>query len=1217
MKDFLAGDTKDDGLVREKVAQAPITRFKSRNGTIFRNLRGMGSRKYTPISLDAFAEFYGGDVSTAVSGALATLEAMGLSNSLDAIEDWFYTDELAPGIHGFYTNEITGKPAIVLTAAALHQNPETLFTIILHEIGHAVDLANGNSEFSDQVEFRIKLKDGVPVALPGGTVAAELIAHHKEGDSDFAKMLKYPLDRKYTDLAELRDELFAQLWAYSLTPGGMDFLQTFLPASAEFIERTHAEVKDTTYKKSPSQDNAPGRDIRSARFSRQDQSVPQPNSARQAAQKGLDLLPESTRDPLRVTATNILDAGKKAAFFSMFTDDLARMAEKFMGSVKTYVDVSRKMFNTRAKIATKIDDVVAKYETLPAHERKTVNSLIREMTMQGKWAFEPAWLKDADGKPKSVPTDSALKAKFDVLSKSAKDVITDVFLNGHEMLQQKKRVVEGVISAEIQDRLAKAKTPEDVEKIDKDRTQFLNNFNKILNINPDTPYAPLKRFGNYVSVGMSKEFAELRARADDGDEKARRDADAMAGDEKHYNVTFHETLGAAESANRKLPADLIERQAFQKDESNDVLYGTHEMHLAFGRMRNLLRGSQLNSAPEGEESKILGAAERLMSDLFIRTLSEASARKSELTRLGIAGADTDMMRAFATQGQADAHFIGNLLHNDEMFSALSAMRAEARKNTGSDRAAANRYLNEFMARHADSLNYKPNRVQDAVKRTTSLWMLAFSPMYYVQQLTQPFVMSLPVMAGRFGLSNSTSALMKAYDDLSPLIRGVGIDKRIDFTKAPPGVRDLLQKMIDAGKIDLGVDLDQGRFDLANSGEGNVEVGINAMKRADRFISGANGKVESINRAATAVAAYRLYLSKNPGKIEDATNYAERILHETHGSYDGFNNPRLTGNWAGGWGKVITQFKKFQLVQITLLARLFHDSFHGASATEKSIARQSLAYTLGTAFALGGAMGLPAFGMISFLINAMFGDDDDPDDEEEKMRKAIGDPYMARLLTRGIPASLGVDVSQRFGMGSTFSIMPFVQPELNRNGVKDVVTAALGPFVGLTMKMADGLGLIKDGSYEKGLEKLLPTGLGKAMEGIRIANEGVSMRNGDTVVDPKDVSMADSLFQALGVPTNNITDRSRLQKQLVDAQKFYNDRTGDIKRDYKVAQKEKDTQGMKDARAAFEKLQKSRVEHGFTRQPMSVLMNSKESEILGGVKVNKGNRGFVQQQLESR
>ena len=119
-----------------------------------------------------------------------------------------------------------------------------------------------------------------------------------------------------------------------------------------------------------------------------------------------------------------------------------------------------------------------------------------------------------------------------------------------------------------------------------------------------------------------------------------------------------------------------------------------------------------------------------------------------------------------------------------------------------------------------------------------------------------------------------------------------------------------------------------------------------------FFTKAINKLESINRSSSALAAYRLELEKSKDKVKAAAA-AEEAVHVTHGSYDGFNTPRFL---RGDVGKVLGQFRKFQIIQATMLLNMAKDAFKGADATTRAVARRQLAYMIGQAFIVAGARG---------------------------------------------------------------------------------------------------------------------------------------------------------------------------------------------------------------------------------------------------------------------
>jgi hypothetical protein len=340
------------------------------------------------------------------------------------------------------------------------------------------------------------------------------------------------------------------------------------------------------------------------------------------------------------------------------------------------------------------------------------------------------------------------------------------------------------------------------------------------------------------------------------------------------------------------------------------------------------------------------------------------------------------------------------------------------------------------------------------------------------------------------------------------------------------------------------------------------------------------------------------------------------VSNTHGSYDGFNTPRALNSDVG---RVVGQFKRFQIIQLSMLAKLLHTAFRGASPGEKLVARKSLAFVTGHMAVLGGALGVPFVSQLGNLLVAIFGDDDEPDDLEQKLRKLVGDETVADLLLRGVPAAVGLEsLGKKLAMENVAAISPFTDIDLtNRDALTKVYVSLLGPAAGLSLKMADGLGLMRNGDYYKGLEQLLPNGVANVMKGGRYLTEGVTMRNGDTVMSPEDISMLDAAFQAVGLPTGTITDRQRLQNVVYDANKFYDSRTTELKNNYIKAFKSGDSDAMQETRDAWMELQEARARNGYVRQPISTLFKApmeqrkRERNVANGVEFNKNNRRFVE------
>jgi hypothetical protein len=904
------------------------------------------------------------------------------------------------------------------------------------------------------------------------------------------------------------------------------------------------------------------------------------------AEAALSTLPKPAQSVFRGVWTTIKDLGKKGVYFSALTDDLADIARKTLPSVDKYLDAQHARQATRLKHEVEIDRVLQMYDHLPHEERGvhagSVNAFIHDSTLSGKWGYKLT--EQSDFQP-----DPEMKRRFDKLSPEGQQLVRAVFKHGHEMLKEKKAAVRAAMEAE-------GAGPEDLAR-----------FESLLDIGGKKPYAPLKRHGEYVVLGHSKRFADAKAAGD------KTTIAFLETNPEHNFVAFAETLAEAEAIRDKIKGRFEASGggavASQREFEGQFLGKSTDFFVSFSRLRKAIN-------EEGGDPKTVKAMDAMARDLYLMALSEASARKSELHRRGIPGSSKDMMRALATQGRSDAHFLSTVKHNEAVMDAIDAMRKEAKKG---DRQEGMRLLNEFLKRHAQSMEKGPGRIENAIKRATSFWMLSTSPAFYAQQASQTYVMSLPILAGKHGWWKSEKSIRKAYMELGPMLKGLGINDSMDFSKAPADVREMLVTLVNNGKIDVGIDVEMGSW--AKEGSGSA-----AWSRADRTLRGLMVRMESINRTSAAIAAFRMEKMKQlaDGKLESeaaaaATKYAEKIVHMTHGSYDGFNTPRVLNSFPAA--RVITQFRRFQIIQLSLLVRLFQNSLKGADATERAVARKALMFTLGHSFLLTGAIGTPGVAAIAWLAGKLLLDDDEPDTEQTRelaLRKAIGDDDIADLLIRGTPAAFGWDMSTRLGFTNTFSLLPFYQGDpATRKGYNELVVATLGPAFSLGGKFADGVGTIRNGEYYKGLEMLLPNGVANAMKGMRIAEDGITLRNGDVVLTPDEVSLLAALGQGIGLPTATVTERQFRQGVKTTYDTYYQQKTTEIKGNYLRAYRAGDAEAMSEARAEWTQLQESRQRNGYKREPLSTLLKApqqamkRERNTAGGVQFNSRNRGFVE------
>jgi hypothetical protein len=930
-------------------------------------------------------------------------------------------------------------------------------------------------------------------------------------------------------------------------------------------------------------------------------------------QGNIQKLPKQLQGPVSEITATINDLARRGLNYWSFTEQLAERASKYIKSAKDYVALVREQQAVKTRYERRVDLILQQYDKLDAKFRGTgsgsVNAFLKAATMAGKWAYDPGYLK------KSPELDVGLKAQFDALPKSVQDVIKAVFKHGHDTLQDMKKGVIDNITSEYDALIKAARDSNDIKELallEKKKAKALKDYSTLMAIQAGKPYAPLKRFGNFVVVAKSDDYLEQEAiikndkTTDDEKKEARSKLRELEKSEEHYYVSFAETKREGRKIEEQLRTEGYGyvSEAFEKDSTKTDVYGGRDVQNVFYRLRNLAEDS-LDENTGGKSTK---AINRLINDLHLTLLAEQSARQSERRRKGIAGAEDDMMRAFATQGMATAHFIATLHNSGKIYESLQKMQKEADAQTPG-RDVRREFYNEFMKRHALGLDYQPNSILNKALGTTSFWMLLTNPAYYLQNMTQPFMLSLPFVAGKHGYDKSWVEFSKAYKEMFQLINKEGLSEE-SYAKLPADVRDAVETLVNSGRIDISLDQDLGRW---RDNEGSkTEVAGKVIEK----LRGVAQDIESINRVATAVAAYRL--EKASGSTADqAIAYANQVILDTHGDYSGFNAPRITRQ---GLGRLATQFRKFQLIQLSLMAKLVKQSFVGASPEEKMVARRALGFTLSHTLAAGGLMGFPGFAAIAWVMGAAFGDEDEPDNPELTLRRMIGNKELADVLLKGAPKYFGVDLSGKLGMGQMLSVLPYTDVDLSKAGIAQAGYALLtGPTGSLVQRAGEGLGLMADGEYYKGVEKFMPAVVAQSMKAARFGlMDGITLKNGDVVMKPDEIDFLDMLSVAIGLPSNKITDRQFVQGVAIETDKFYKDRTSEIKRDYVKAVKEKDTAGMAEARKEWMDLQNAKVKQKLQRQPLSDLMKApqeqkkRERNVESGVPVSKSNKQFIKE-----
>lgn len=930
---------------------------------------------------------------------------------------------------------------------------------------------------------------------------------------------------------------------------------------------------------------------------------------------------------LKGKTRNIAASLYKHSMGFMFTRDLVNVAKKALPSITKWYNAQLAADQVARRHQDKAVAIGQAYRALDAKQQDLVNSFLDKSVAKGLWYALPEYATEKMTKIYEAQhrNNPMMDQEFDELTSAAQQVYKDVLQFGIETRQTVLDATLKQIEDTYNDRVER--NPGLKDEYEKDRDQQVD-LAKARFGDTTSPYVPMRRFGTHVVILRSPEyqkayqdFARVQKAVQGlkeptrADRKLVRDARAkvlsMQSNGTDYIVEYAESADEA----------VVRRGELQQEHPEASVVYKERAAFEHGEQLNLqalLNVAERAAAAASETSveivneKMANKFNEFATLLYIQGLSNDSALKSRLHRRKVAGYSSDMMRGFMATASTESRYLGFLSHGRDIRKAMAEMQKEAR--TSEDQAAASTVLNEVIARVDQSVKGQ-SALSNSILRGTSAMMLLTNPAFFFQNLTQPILYSVPYMAGRFGLYRP---LMLTSKYMVAVAKAVTKDGTLSDLSSIEGLTDkqkeALTAMRERGLLDIGLSQEFGEFNRAEHGKA-----YNTLLGWTEWTAGLARKVEIINRAATALAAYDLEMGRT-NDHEGAMKFADHVLYETHGDYSSRNAPRYFKS--SDFARVATQFRKFQLIQIGLFARMFNQSIAKADSEQRAFARAGLAYTMGAFLLVTGVKGLPVVGTLMLACGLLGGAGDNDEDYLRQTLKDAGlDKPLIDFFLRGLPAMLGMDMSEKLGAGSMLLPFPYLDGRamVGMNGEDDglkVLTAAFGPAASLLLKGYRGAGYAWQGDYDKAAENVLPTGFANLAKAIRFGTEGISSKAGDVLIPGEQFTLFDLASQAVGLPSSTITSRNLKASSMYAHNEAYTLWAKQIRRAYEKAVADKDSAGRAAAMREWQKMNAERRSQGFQPNAMTNLISSvkqqhqRERMAVGGVAANKSNRGFA-------
>ena len=788
--------------------------------------------------------------------------------------------------------------------------------------------------------------------------------------------------------------------------------------------------------------------------------------------------------------------------------DTHEAMQKLTGSVQSYLRGTANM----------ADEVVNLYRAEPG-KRAAFEDLVNATTLA---RYDPS-------NPKNPVRNAKLDAAYLALGEKGQQV--------YQRLRDYYRTMNAVKQHLLEENLSKLELSDDA------RRKLLSDIRLIFETDKIEPYFPLARFGDFIlETGKTNTRATYR----------------------------FDTMLERDRAAREYAA--------QQGKTVDELKSDGELKIS-----NDSDGKSLRANIEGT-SKLLKSAydaidkasitdpdikQNLRDNLYqayLAAMPENSVRKMFIHRKGTPGFSSDILRAVNDAGSRMGRAFAKLEHASDIRRGIELSR---RQLEGQEQYTPFVKRMEEMAAEAlqpkvptDAEKWMDNAANTIVKlsflRNLTSWSSA------IMQPMDIVLKGVPVLTGNHGPKAMVelSKMMKLHNQYGVMEKMPNGTTRfrapsIEFAKGlSPQERRAVRDMVDMYGVTrdtLANDVfSQAKKPSTKVDSKALELGKDAVNNL--VLGGFMHHGERLSREVIALTSFRLHLAElQKAKPNDPTNYHEAVknavqeTNEVLGNYSANNKPMMM---RGATGRLVTMYKFFPLLTTKMLVGNFFKMLPGLNKQGKAAAATKFFGVLGSHALLGGLVALPAFSMVMGAMQAAWKqwqkDPDAPDEmrdidyetwwRTEWLPKYFGDAELARTAEYGLANKLtGWDISSRISLND----MWFRDPQPGKTLTDTFLNwgQVLGGAAASTaLGAAQGVQLMSQGEYERGLEKLTPASISKLLMAHRYATEGIQTSQGAQLAEKGIVPTSELTGQAIGYAPARVAEAQNIAFKTQAAEK---------------------------------------------------------------------------------
>lgn len=616
----------------------------------------------------------------------------------------------------------------------------------------------------------------------------------------------------------------------------------------------------------------------------------------------------------------------------------------------------------------------------------------------------------------------------------------------------------------------------------------------------------------------------------------------VAIQDKH--VSFHERSRDALATKQELIRQGLEDVSFDGKRADAPSMRNRFMPQ---EMQNMLNSIQKRT---GFKEMSPAAQKELIHTLTIQIYANIGrVQAHRIPRRNIAGYSLDLSRNAEHYASSTSGYIARNKYQPTVDKYLKEMEdyTSSTRTQGDDALQLKRRqrLTEMQRRvYAEGEPEPHSLFHKTVNRILQLSYLdkLASPAFHVINSMEPWTVSLPTLAGKYGFVPTMRALNEAYGLIGAKgMVGAGIrDTGRAATKsyvnaegltdymasmknrlrgAPDGadLSQLLDHLSDVGLLSRDAGMELGR--LVEPGATLVGRGLD---RADLMARQLGTAIENINRSVTGIAAYKLERASGSSH-QKAIEAASEQVHDTMGDYSQWNAAPL---FKHPIGRLALQFKKYAQKTYYLLGKQASAALKG-DGPEQIAAMKSFAGLMATHTLTAGVLGLPLEAIKLAMVGAGLAGVTDKkyEDLEQSIRKggaAVLGKDMGEIMTRGLPRWLGIDLASRVSLNS---LITNNEPKsMKRDDLMTwLATNFAGAPAGLMLDAVDGFQALSKGDVIEATRLLMPLKIyADSVQAFQMVVNGKKSETGRVLQEPWRIDQG--IIKALGFQPGAVAEQ---------------------------------------------------------------------------------------------